>query len=195
MQRPAAPRRVVLDANVLVPNALRDTLLRAAEAGLYDVRWSTMTLVELERTLVNRILPEQPGRADRVRHLLATLQTAFPLATVVEDEAVLAHLTNDPKDRHVLAAAVQSGARTIVTNNLRDFPVTALRPHRIVALPPDRFLHSIFQRHPARLLDLLIQQGADLRQPRTLAAILDTLAQHTPTFVRTVRAVTTDAGR
>ncbi len=29
---------VVLDANVLVTNALRDTLLRAAEAGLYEVR-------------------------------------------------------------------------------------------------------------------------------------------------------------
>lgn len=35
--RPAgSARRVVLDANVLVPNALRDTLLRAAEAGPYD---------------------------------------------------------------------------------------------------------------------------------------------------------------
>ena len=34
---------------------------------------------------------------------------------------------------------------------------------------------------------LLIAQGADLRQPRTLDALLGTLAQHTPTFVRAVR--------
>jgi hypothetical protein len=31
---------VILDANVLFPFTLRDTLLRAAAAGLYEVRWS-----------------------------------------------------------------------------------------------------------------------------------------------------------
>lgn len=181
------PRRVVLDANVLDPSALRDTLLRAAEAGLYDARWSATTLLELERTLLNRILPEQPGRAERVRHLLAALHAAFPVATIVEDELVIARLGNDLKDRHVLAAAVQSGARTIVTANLRHFPAAALRPHRVVAQTPDRFLQGLLRRHPARLLDLLAEQGADLRQPRTLDAILDTLAQHVPGFVRAAR--------
>jgi hypothetical protein len=52
-----------LDANVLVPNALRDILLRAAEEGLYEVRWSATTLEELERTLLNRILVARPDRA------------------------------------------------------------------------------------------------------------------------------------
>lgn len=96
----------MLDANVLVPNALRDTLLRAAEAGLYDVRWSATALAELEHTLLARILPAHPERAERVRRLLAAMRAAFPLATVVEDEAVVASLTNDSADRHVLAAAV-----------------------------------------------------------------------------------------
>jgi hypothetical protein len=36
-----APFIVVLDANVLFPFTLRDTLLRAAAAGLYQVRWSS----------------------------------------------------------------------------------------------------------------------------------------------------------
>lgn len=185
----------MLDANVLVPNALRDTLLRAAEAGLYEVRWSATTLTELEHTLLARILPARPERAARVQRLLAALRAACPLATVVEDEAVVASLTNDPADRHVLAAAMQSGTRTIVTVNLRDFPVAALRPHRVVARSPDRFLESLFARHTARVIELLIAQGADLRQPRTLAAILDTLAQHTPGFVRAVHAGLADAER
>jgi predicted nucleic acid-binding protein len=181
-------RRVVLDANVLVPNSLRDILLRAAEEGLYEVRWSATTLEELERTLLNRILAARVDRADRVRHLLATIRRAFPLATVMEDAAVIARLTNDPKDRHVLAAAVQSGARTIVTNNLRDFPPASLRPHRVAARTPDRFLQTLFRRRPARLIELLVAQGTDLRHPRPPDMLLDTLSPHTPGFVRAVRA-------
>lgn len=187
-----SPRRVVLDANVLVPNALRDALLRAVEAGLYEVRWSATTLDEVERTLLARILAAHPDRAGRVRHLLAAMRAAFPLATVAEDVAVIARLTNDPKDRHVLAAAVQSGARAIVTNNLRDFPPTALRPHRVAARTPDRFLQDLFRRQPARLTEILTAQGADLRQPRSPEAILDTLAQHAPGFARTARAAMAD---
>ncbi len=192
MRSVGSSRRVVLDANVLVPNALRDILLRAAEAGLYEVRWSATTLDEIERTLLNRLLAKRPDRAARVEYLLAAMRAAFPLATVAENAAVIARLTNDPKDRHVLAAAVQTGARTIVTNNLRDFPPTALRPHRVAARTPDRFLQDLFRRQPARLVEILVAQGADLRQPRSPEAILDTLAQHAPGFVRTVRAAMAD---
>lgn len=35
-----APFIVVLDADVLFPFSLRDTLLRAAAAGFYQLRWS-----------------------------------------------------------------------------------------------------------------------------------------------------------
>ena len=40
-------------------------------------------------------------------------------------------------DRHVLAAAVRSGAQTIVTLNLRHFPDAALAPWDVVAQSPD----------------------------------------------------------
>lgn len=36
--------RVVLDANVLFPFTVRDTLLRAAEASLYQLHWSELIL-------------------------------------------------------------------------------------------------------------------------------------------------------
>jgi hypothetical protein len=41
--------RVVLDANVLFPFSLRDTLLRAAAAGYFQVYWSTEILDETSR--------------------------------------------------------------------------------------------------------------------------------------------------
>ena len=193
--RAGAARRAVLDANVLVPNALRDTLLRAAEAGLYEPYWSATTLEEVERALRTRILHAQPARDERVGRLLRALREAFPAATVPEDAALLARLTNDPKDRHVLAVAVQRGARLIVTANLRDFPADALALYRIAARSPDQFLRGLLRRHPARLLDVLAEQGAALRQPRTLDAILATLAQHAPAFADAARAIAREAGR
>jgi predicted nucleic acid-binding protein len=52
-------------------------------------------------------------------------------------------MTNDPKDRHVLAAAVACGADTIVTTNAKDFPPTATAVHGITAKSPDEFLVSL----------------------------------------------------
>ena len=40
-------------------------------------------------------------------------------------------------DRHVLAAAIVGGARSVVTFDLGDFPARLLRPHRIEASHPD----------------------------------------------------------
>src|SRR5438309_6478453 len=41
-----APFKVVLDANVLYPFSLRDTLLRAASEGLFQLYWSDQILEE-----------------------------------------------------------------------------------------------------------------------------------------------------
>lgn len=183
----------MLDANVLISDALRDTLLHAAEAGFYGVRWSASTLIEVERALLNRILADHPERGDRVQRLLAAMRIAFPAATVSEDQALLDRLTNDPKDRHVLAAAIQSRATVIVTKNLRDFPDTALGAYGIVANSPDQFLQRLLEQDRPKLLDLLSAQGAALQQPRTLAAILDTLLQHAPRFVRSASTHITEA--
>ena len=47
-----APFKVVLDANVLFPFSLRDTLLRSAAEGLFQLYWSGQILDEMERNLV-----------------------------------------------------------------------------------------------------------------------------------------------
>ncbi len=45
---------VVLDACVLIPAPLRDTLLRAAELGMYRLHWSELILAEVKRNLIKR---------------------------------------------------------------------------------------------------------------------------------------------
>ena len=46
----------------------------------------------------------------------------------------------DPDDRHVLAAAIRSGAQVIVTTNLRHFPEAELGQWNIEAKSPDDFV-------------------------------------------------------
>lgn len=109
---------VVLDACVLVPASLRDTLLRCAERRMYLPRWSNEILDELRRTLLEKL-----GRSpEQVDHLSAELNRHFADARVEGFETLVALMTNDPGDRHVIAAAVKCGAEAIVTFNLRHFP-------------------------------------------------------------------------
>src|SRR4051794_38095852 len=96
-----APPAVVLDANVLIPNALRDTLLRAEESGRYNAYWSDETLVEVERTLARLLATRHPDAAARARRLIDTLELAFPAATVTEYRYLLPPMDNHPGDRHV----------------------------------------------------------------------------------------------
>jgi hypothetical protein len=95
---------VVLDACVMVPISICDTLLRAAERGLYAVRWSETILAELERSLAVKL----PLGGERARHRVAAQHQFFPDAEVRGFEHHIAELTNDLKDRHVPAAAVES---------------------------------------------------------------------------------------
>jgi hypothetical protein len=49
----------------------------------------------------------------------------------------------DPDDRHVVAAAIESGASLIVTSNIRDFPAKALKPFGLRSRAPDAFLMDL----------------------------------------------------
>jgi hypothetical protein len=59
-------------------------------------------------------------------------------------ETLVALVTNDPGDRHVIAAAVKCGAEAIVTFNLRHFPDAALDTWNIGAQHPDEFVVHLY---------------------------------------------------
>ena len=69
---------------------------------------------------------------------------AFPDALVENYEPLIEGLAlPDPKDRHVLAAAIKINANTIVTNNLKDFPKEYLNTFGLNAKSADDFITDI----------------------------------------------------
>jgi predicted nucleic acid-binding protein len=180
------PFSAVLDANTLYPFSLRDTLLRLAELDLYTPLWSERILEEMRRNLVERQISDE--QADR---LTAAMRDAFEEAEVdaTEIERLEPEMTNDPKDRHVLAAAVAAGSELIVTFNLDDFPAPACEPLGVAAIHPDDFLLDLHGLAPGSVRDALDQQAADLNPPWPLDQLLDALeTAGVPRFVAAIRA-------
>lgn len=179
------PLIAVLDANVLVPAPIRDILLWLAFIDFYQPRWSDTILEELRRTLVVGGFTN----AERADYLIDTMATRFPRAKVTNFDHVIASMTNHPGDRHVLAAAVTTGASVIVTDNIRHFRKSDLAPHAIEAQTTDRFLTDRFNEQPEMVLRLLYRQASVLRSPpMTVREVLGRLRIHAPTFVERVSA-------
>lgn len=177
-----APFIVVVDANVFFPLTLRDTVLRAAAAGFFQLRWSARILDEMERNLVSTgTVP-----ADKAARLRAAMVRHFPEAEVTGYEPLIAGLRNDEKDRHVVAAAVKSGAQVITTSNLKDF--TPL-PDGLEAQSPDEFLSNLFDLDPEGFVRMLREQAGDLvKPPVTFQELLERLERAVPNLVDLVRA-------
>jgi hypothetical protein len=138
-----SPSPVVLyDANLLYPFHLRNLLVQLGVNHIVRPRWTDAIHEEWIRNLVTA------GKATRER-LLRTrdiMKRALPDADVRGYEHRIAGLAlPDPGDRHVLAAAIEGGAGTILTFNLRHFPAGALASFSLVARDPDEFLCDLYQ--------------------------------------------------
>jgi predicted nucleic acid-binding protein len=162
----------LLDANVLYPPYLRDLLLRFAQAGVFEPRWSAEILDEVARNI-------KKGRGEaeqqKVERMLSLMRRHFEDAEVTGYEALTPAMTNDEKDRHVLAAAIVGGSDVIVTSNLKHFPRAALEPYDMDVQGPDEFLcHQWEQADPERIVYVLRRWTDQLRRhPATLEEILE----------------------
>ncbi|BDT70281.1 hypothetical protein os1_44740 [Comamonadaceae bacterium OS-1] len=115
----------ILDANVLYPQLLRDTLLSLAVARLYHARWTSTIHGEWTRNL----LLTRPDLATKLPAVVALMNSSVPDCLVTHYEKLAESLElPDPDDRHVLAAAIVGHADAIVTFNTKDFPDTVLQP-------------------------------------------------------------------
>jgi predicted nucleic acid-binding protein len=162
----------VIDACVLVQAAVRDTLLRLSERRLFLCKWTDEIIGEMVRTLQNKLHKTQV----QTDYLVGELRTHFADAWVESGyRQLVSAMPNEAKDRHVVAAAVKAKSEVIITYNLKDFPVESLRPLDITAMTPDEYLLGLYFLNPEIVVHVLHEQGAALRNKKSLAEVLTSL--------------------
>jgi predicted nucleic acid-binding protein len=158
----------LLDACVLYPIAVADSLMSLATAGLFAAKWSTrielewITALEVQRSDLKGKLE---FRRDCMRESVPDWEvpeTAWaPLVSVYE--------LPDPDDRHVLAAAVAGHADCIVTANLRDFPAGIVGAYGIEVVDPDRFIINQWDLDPVTSMTAFKHMRARRKKPQATA--------------------------
>lgn len=157
---------VLLDANVLFPFTLRDFLVTLATTGLYQAKWTE----QIHDEWIRNVLKSHPELEKALPKTRAFMDAAVPDCLVTGYEDIIESLSlPDPDDRHVLAAAIRCGAQTIVTNNLKDFPIEALDQYGIEAQHPDEFLEYQFGLRPNLVIRTAKEQRARWKNPTVTA--------------------------
>ncbi|WP_180125911.1 PIN domain-containing protein [Rhodoferax sp. BLA1] len=132
----------ILDANVLYPQLMRDTLLSLAVERLYHARWTTTIHAEWMRHLAQ----DRPEIAAKLPQLAERMNASVPDSLVTNYERLITSIDlPDPDDRHVVAAAIAGHADAIVTFNTKDFPADVLQPYGIEVQHPDEFVMNQLQ--------------------------------------------------
>jgi hypothetical protein len=141
-------------------------------------------LGEVERNLPKVSRTVTPTKA---RCRIDMMRTNFPDALVTGHEALIPIMANDPKDRHVLAAAIRGDAAVIVTANLGDFPADALQPYDITAVHPDDFLLDQLDLYPRATVLCMRGQIAAYNNPAmSVAEFLKHFSRTVPKFANAV---------
>lgn len=126
----------VLDTCVMYPVDIRDLLLWFAFFELYRPKWSQTIFDELREAMTKKGMPD-----DVAKKQIERINKAFPDAMVNNYEELIKTLSlPDPKDCHVLAAAIKSDATLIVTNNLKHFDNDYLSKVGLCAKSADDFI-------------------------------------------------------
>jgi len=168
----------VLDACVLIPMPLADTLLRLAAAPrLYLPKWTDQIMAEVSRNLVENFNISEEKAAYRE----SEIRRHFPEAWVDGYEDLIPAMTNQAKDRHVLAAAVRAQAEIIVTYNRKDFPVESIAPFSISVQGPSTFLKNLYDLDQEAVLRTFEEQAAAIRKP--MSYLLERLRVNVPGFI------------
>ena len=166
------------DACILASALKRNLLLTLAEAEFFRLRWSVTVLDETERA-IEKILDGKNiiDAAERAKRARAAMVSAFEEACVADFDHLLPVCTKlpDPKDQHVLAAAIKTQAATIVTDNLKDFPEVVLSSLNIEARSADDFLADTIALDTGRAVAAIRRMRERLKRPEMFpVSVLET---------------------
>src|SRR5450759_350842 len=71
--------------------------------------------------------------------------------------------------------------KSSITNNVKDFPSTALEPYSITAMGPSTFLRNLYEIDSEFVADMLERQATSIN--RTVEYVLNRLSVNAPGFV------------
>jgi hypothetical protein len=141
----------LLDACVLFPVAVCDSLLSVAETALFAPKWTTRIEDEWTHSLEQKT-GKPPGSFNKRRNAMREAVPDWEVPELAWAAVAPCLKLPDPHDVHVLAAAIAGHADCIVTSNLRDFPSELLAPFGIEAIHPDEFLVAQLDLDPIAVL-------------------------------------------
>ena len=168
---------VLLDANILEESAISDLFLRLSEEPrLICPKWTHEIWDETHRNLINKLNWPEATAASRIQ----AAQEAFPEALIEDFEGFVDKCTNDPKDRHILAAAIRAKVETIVTMNVKHFKPEDLEPWGVTASHPGDYLKVLYDLDEGVVVSVL-HRMAELRG-KSISDMLSRLSAAVPTF-------------
>lgn len=164
----------VLDACVLYPAPLRDLLMQLSVTDLFQARWTEDIHAEWIGNLLENRLDLTRLKLEHTRDLM---NQNVRDCLVTDYRNLIPSLTlPDPKDRHILAAAIAARADVIVTFNLKDFPASVLAAYKIEAQHPDNFVLRLLDLSPETVFLAVRRQRQSLRNPpKSVDDLLETL--------------------
>lgn len=161
----------VLDACVLYPVVLRDLLLTLSAFDAFEARWTEQIIGEMARNVLVNHPEVDPARFDE--RVVGSMRRAFPDALIAGYRHSIDAMDNDPKDRHIAAAAVHVSADAIVTDNLRDFVGDVLRRHGISVVTPPEVIGRLLEDEPSVVtLAIRAMAARKKRPPMTPAGVV-----------------------
>src|SRR5262249_24264526 len=145
-----------------------------AMTELFRARWTEIIHEEWMASVLTNRPDLTRAQLERTRDMM---NAAVPDCLVEGSNSLIEGLTlPDPRDRHVLAAAIRAGAGAIVTFNLRDFPPEALESYGIEAQHPDEFVIDLLNLDHRQVCAAARSQRLSLKNPpQTLGEYLANL--------------------
>lgn len=129
----------LLDACVLYPIAITDSLLSLATAKLFAAKWTTR--IEQEWiTALERDRPDLQGKLAIRRDSMRAAVPDWEVPQAAWERLVGCITLPDKNDARVLAAAIAGHADCIVTSNERHFPLEIVAPYGLEIVDPDTFI-------------------------------------------------------
>jgi hypothetical protein len=183
---------VVYDACVLYPFALKNVLIQCAMDRLVRARWTQ----DIHGEWIGNLLKRRPDLTrDRLERTRMLMDQAVPDALVTDYHHLIPTVSiADLNDRHVVAAAIKTGAQAIVSAD-RHFRNDNLKSYQLEVWRPDAFLTMLYRSDNALMIASAANARRNLsRSLPTVTGFIDSLqqGQNLPEFCNTLRRHTAD---